>query len=62
MSFTFFFMEGLGPSVKPLIFDVRSTDDKFAMAIDLNKNTASDSEIQAILNEVGAEEVNVKEV
>ncbi len=62
MSFTFFFMEGLGPSAKPLIFDVRSTDDKFAMAIDMNKNSASDSEIQAILNEVGAEEVNVKEV
>jgi hypothetical protein len=32
------------------------------MAIDLNKNTVSDSEITAFLSEVGAEEVNVKEV
>jgi hypothetical protein len=62
MSFTFFFMEGLGPTVKPLIFDERSTDDKFAMVFDTNKNAASDSEIESILNEVGAEEVNVKEV
>jgi hypothetical protein len=62
MSFTFFFMEGLGPSVKPLIFDERSTDDKFAMVFDMNKNSATDAEIQTILNEVGAEEVNVKEV
>jgi hypothetical protein len=62
MAFTFFFMEGLGPSVKPLIFDIRSTDDKFAMAIDLNKNTISDSEITSFLKEVGAEEVNLKEV
>jgi len=62
MSFTFFFMEGLGPSVKPIIFDIRSTDDKFAMAIDLNKNTLSDSDIKAFLSEFGAEEVNIKEV
>lgn len=62
MSFTFFFMEGLGPSVKPIIFDIRSTDDKFAMAIDLKKNSISDADIKAILSEAGAEEVNVKEV
>ena len=49
MAFTFFFMEGLGPTVKPVIFDLRSTDDKFAMAIDLSKNSVSDSDIQAIL-------------
>jgi Protein of unknown function (DUF3341) len=62
MAFTFFFMEGLGPTVKPVIFDLRSTDDKFAMAIDLSKNSVSDSDIQAILKTAGAEEVNVKEV
>lgn len=62
MAFTFFFMEGLGPTNKPVIFDERSTDDKFAMAIDLSKNTLSDSEIQTILKDSGASEVNVKEI
>ena len=62
MSFTFFLTEGLGPTAKPLIFDVRSTDDKFAMAIDLSKNKISDEEITRILKDAGAEEVNVKEV
>jgi hypothetical protein len=62
MSFTFFITEGLGPTNKPVIFDERSTDDKFAMAIDLSKNTISDEEITRILKDAGAEEVNVKEV
>jgi hypothetical protein len=61
MSFTFFFMEGLGPSVKPRIYDLRSTDDKFAMAIDTSKNTLSEAEIGKILKSSGAQEVNVKE-
>jgi hypothetical protein len=62
MSFTFFITEGLGPTNKPVIFDERSTDDKFAMAIDLSKNHISDAEIANILKEAGAEEVNFKEV
>lgn len=62
MSFTFFITEGLGPTNKPVIFDERSTDDKFAMAIDLSKNHISDAEITSILREAGAEEVNYKEV
>ncbi len=62
MAFTFFFMEGLGPTTKPVIFDERSTDDKFAMAIDMSKNTLSDAEIQTILKESGASEVSVKEI
>lgn len=62
MSFTFFLTEGLGPTAKPVIFDERSTDDKFAMAIDLSKNTISDEEITRILKDAGAEEVNVKVV
>jgi Protein of unknown function (DUF3341) len=61
MSFTFFFMEGLGPSVKPNIYDIRSTDDKFAMAIDTSKNTLSQAEIENILKSSGAQEVNIKE-
>jgi Protein of unknown function (DUF3341) len=61
MSFTFFFMEGLGPSVKPMIFDPRSTDDKFVMAIDTSKNSGSEEELSELLKSVGASEVNVKE-
>lgn len=62
MSFTFFIMEGMGPTAKPIIFDVRSTDDKFVMAVDLAKNKLSESEITTILKESGATEVNIKEV
>jgi Protein of unknown function (DUF3341) len=61
MSFTFFFMEGLFPSTKPLIFDPRSTDDKFVMAIDPDKNQSSESEITSMLKSAGASEVNIKE-
>ena len=61
MSFTFFFMQGLGPSVKPRIYDIRSTDDKFAMAIDTNNNKLEIAEITSILKSSGAQEVNVKE-
>ncbi len=62
MAFTFFFTEGLAPSAKPIIFDLRSTDDKFVMAIDMGKNSISESEISDILKSTGASEVNVKEI
>lgn len=62
MSFTFFVMEGLGPTAKPVIFDTRSTDDKFVMAIDLSKNKLAESNITELLKSNGASEVNVKEV
>jgi hypothetical protein len=61
MSFTFFVMEDLGPTAKPIIFDERSTDDKFVMAVDLSKNSMSESEITSVLKNSGAVEVNVKE-
>ncbi len=61
MSFTFFFMQNLGPTVKPRIYDLRTTDDKFAMAIDTSNNTLGFSEIESILKSSGAKEVNVKE-
>jgi Protein of unknown function (DUF3341) len=61
MAFTFFVMEDLGPTAKPTIFDLRSTDDKFVMAIDLSKNTKAESEIAKVLKDSGAAEVNVKE-
>jgi hypothetical protein len=63
MAFSFFFMEGLGPTVKPLIFDPRSTDDKFIMAIDLGNNTSvTEGVISDTLKNSGAIEVNIKEV
>jgi Protein of unknown function (DUF3341) len=62
MTFTFFLSNGLGPTVKPLLFDPRCTDNKFVMAIDLSKNKMSETEIADILKSSGAEEVSVKQV
>ena len=58
---TFLVTNGLGPNAKPAGFDLRSTDNKFVMAIDLAKNKLSEAEIEKILKESGAEEVNVKQ-
>ena len=60
MVFTFFVASDLKPWGKPKIFDIRITLDKFAIAIDLDKNTKSQIEIDAILNGTGASEVNEK--
>jgi hypothetical protein len=60
MVFTFFIASDLKPWAKPKIYDIRITLDKFAIAIDLDKNTKSQSEIDAILNSSGASEVNQK--
>ena len=60
MVFTFFIASDLKPWAKPKIYDIRITVDKFAIAIDLDKNTKSQGEIDAILNSSGASEVNQK--
>ena len=60
MVFTFFIASDLKPWGRPRIYDNRITVDKFAIAIDLDKNTKSQSEIDAILNSSGASEVNEK--
>jgi len=62
MSFVFFGMEGLSPMAKPIIFDERITDDKFVMAIDLEKCGASEKDIIDALKHTKASEVNVKEI
>lgn len=62
MSFTFFFMEDLGPTKKPVVFDLRITDDKIVMAIDLSKNTNGEDKIGEVLKSSGASEVNFKEI
>lgn len=57
---TFFVVSNLKPYGKPKIFDIRSTDDKHVMAIDLAQNHLSPAEISTILNQSGASEVNTK--
>lgn len=59
---TFLITNNLWPGKTPLMFDSRSTDNKFVMAIDLSKNKLASDEITAILKNFGATEVNTKQV
>jgi hypothetical protein len=59
---TFFTASNLFPWSSPKIFDKRSTDDKFIVAIDTAKNKLSKSEISDILSKYGASEINEKEI
>lgn len=58
---TFLLSNGLGPTVKPLMYDLRTTDNKFAMAIDVSKNNIGEGDIEQILKRSGAAEVNIKQ-
>ncbi|GAB2522318.1 DUF3341 domain-containing protein [Spirosoma aerophilum] len=58
---TFLLSNGMGPTVKPLMYDLRTTDNKFAMAIDLSKNNIGEGDIEQILRKSGAAEVNIKQ-
>ena len=58
---TFIVSNGLGPTVKPLMYDLRTTDNKFAMAIDMSKNNLGEGDVERILKNSGAAEVNVKQ-
>ncbi|MCS6823117.1 MAG: DUF3341 domain-containing protein [Cytophagaceae bacterium] len=64
MVLTFFIVSNLWPwNYKPKMFDPRSTDDKFVMAIDLAKNTnIKIEELEKILKDSGAVEVNKKDM
>ena len=58
---TFLVISDLKPYKKPRLFDIRTTDDKHVMAIDLAKNTSfTKDQLVAIIKESGAEEVNEK--
>jgi len=57
---TFFVVSNLKPWGRPKIFDIRITDDKHVMAIDLALNKIPVEEIGTVLNETGASEVNRK--
>lgn len=57
---TFFIAADLKPYKWPRLFDPRCTDDKHVMAINLGSNKLSKTEIEGILRQAGAEEVNEK--
>jgi hypothetical protein len=58
---TFLIVSDMKPYSWPRQFDIRSTDDKHVMAIDVDLNKAkSKDEITKLLREAGASEVNVK--
>ena len=57
---TFMVTSNLKPWGKPRIFDVRITDDKHVMAIDLADNSMDQSSIKSLLESNGASEVNEK--
>jgi hypothetical protein len=57
---TFLIVSDMKPYNWPRSYDLRSTDDKHAMAINLATNKMSKSDIDRILKDSGAEEVNEK--
>jgi hypothetical protein len=57
---TFFIVSDMKPYRKPRSYDIRSTDDKHVMAIDLAANKLSKDDISRILKDNGASEVNEK--
>jgi len=58
---TFMIISNLKPYNWPRTFDLRSTDDKHVMAIDLAVNNSKEkAEISRLLKDAGASEVNEK--
>ena len=62
MVFTFFISTDLKPWKDPKMLDLRITDDKHVMAIDLGKNKGVADTLEGLLKDSGAIEVNDKEV
>jgi hypothetical protein len=60
MVLTFLIVSNLKPYKWPRQFDLRSTDDKHVVAVDLAANKLSKDEISRILKDGGASEVNEK--
>ncbi|MGK7390446.1 MAG: DUF3341 domain-containing protein [Candidatus Cyclobacteriaceae bacterium M2_1C_046] len=58
---TFMIVSDLKPYKKARIFDIRVTDDKHAMAIDLSANAKTREDIAALLKDSGALEINNKD-
>ena len=59
---TFMVISDLKPWGKPKLFDIRITDDKHVMAIDLSKNSLDEKSINEILKSNGASEINKKNI
>jgi hypothetical protein len=57
---TFMIVSDMKPYKWPRQYDIRSTDDKHVMAVDLAANKLSKEEISSILKANGASEVNEK--
>ncbi|ELR70831.1 ABC-type Fe3+ transport system protein [Fulvivirga imtechensis AK7] len=57
---TFMVISDLKPYKKPRLMDIRITDDKHVMAIDLAKNALAKEKIREIVGGTGATEVNDK--
>ena len=57
---TFLVVSDLKPWGQPKTFDLRSTNDKHVMAIELDNNKIDSKKIKTILNTSGASEVNDK--
>lgn len=57
---TFMIVSDMKPYKWPRQYDLRSTDDKHVMAIDLADNKLSKAQIESILKSSGAQEVNEK--
>jgi hypothetical protein len=62
MSFTFFIITSLYPRWKTHVMDVRATDDKFVMAIELDEASSQLPRLTQLLRDNGASEVNQKEM
>lgn len=60
MVFTFLIVSDMKPYKWPRSYDIRSTNDKHVMAVDLESNKLSKADIASILKASGAEEVNEK--
>ena len=58
---TFMLVSDLKPYKKPRLMDIRITDDKHVMAIDLADNQVAKDDIRKILSDTGASEVNDKD-
>jgi Protein of unknown function (DUF3341) len=59
---TFLIVCGLYPRLKTHVFDLRSTDDKFIMAIEVKEGVTDLEKVDTLLRNNGAIEVNQKEV
>jgi hypothetical protein len=60
MAVTYFIRNNTYPGKKSWNPDLRTTDDKFLIQIDLGENSVSAEEISAILKETGVEEITQK--